>query len=95
MDLHKPREQLIAELERARQRVAGEEAEAQHRQTERALRDSEERYRSLFQGAQDHLFVLDQNFRYLMENALATSMPAIRRYWAPTIRGRETLLQCI
>jgi PAS domain S-box-containing protein len=40
-------------------------------QAEESLRESEERYRSLFEGAEDHIFVLDQDFRYVMVNPSA------------------------
>jgi PAS domain S-box-containing protein len=36
-----------------------------------ALRESEERYRSLFEGAEDHIFVMDKDFRYVMVNPSA------------------------
>jgi len=47
---NKTREQLIGELARMRERIAElEAAEARHEQVEEALRESEERYRSLFE----------------------------------------------
>jgi PAS domain S-box-containing protein len=38
---------------------------------EKKLRESEERYRSLFEAAKDHIFVLDREFRYVMVNPSA------------------------
>ena len=43
--------------------------EAQRELAERRL--AEERYRSLFEGAEDHIFVIDRNFRYMMVNESA------------------------
>ena len=41
------------------------------KQAEETLRESEERYRSLFEGAEDHIFVIDQDFRYVTANPSA------------------------
>ena len=44
--------------------------EAQRELAER--RRAEERYRSLFEGAEDHIFVVDRDFRFVMANESAT-----------------------
>jgi diguanylate cyclase (GGDEF)-like protein/PAS domain S-box-containing protein len=43
----------------------------ERKRAEEALRESEERFRSLFDGAEDHIFVMDQDFRYVMVNESA------------------------
>jgi PAS domain S-box-containing protein len=59
-DERKTKAQLIAELGEARQRVLElEAAETARQQLDRALRDSETRYRRLFETAQDGILLLD------------------------------------
>jgi hypothetical protein len=51
-------EQLVNELAKARRRIAELEAsEAQHKQTEEALRESKERYRALSDGAMEAILL--------------------------------------
>lgn len=60
-DKEKPKKQHIDELTKLRQRIARlEELEANHRRTEEALRDSEERHRKLFEEAQDGIILADE-----------------------------------
>jgi PAS domain S-box-containing protein len=44
---------------------------SERKRAEEELRESEERYRSLFEGAEDHIFVLDQDCHYVMVNPSA------------------------
>jgi PAS domain S-box-containing protein len=43
----------------------------ERRRTDEALRESEERYRSLFEGAEDHIFVVNKDLQYCSANPSA------------------------
>ena len=99
-DEHKAKEQLINELAEMRRRIAGlEAADAARKRTEAALRESEARYRTLFEQANDAIFlnreddsIVDVNRRacemlgYTREELLTMKVPDLQ---APEVRGRE------
>ncbi|OQC47969.1 MAG: Oxygen sensor histidine kinase NreB [Deltaproteobacteria bacterium ADurb.Bin026] len=61
-DQEKSKVQLIAELKRLRQRILNlEMSEKKHKQIENALRESEEKYRALVNGASDAIVIVDEN----------------------------------
>jgi PAS domain-containing protein len=54
--------QLLKDLSEARRRLAGlEELLAEKNRTEEALRETEQRYRALFEQAADHILVRRSN----------------------------------
>lgn len=61
-DEYKSKEQLISELLESRQRIGELEAlETERKRVEEALKDSEVRYRRLFESAKDSILILDAN----------------------------------
>jgi len=67
-DEEKTREQLLSELVELRQRLAEfEEVEAERKRVEEALRESEERYRSIFEQAADSIVLVDAETGALVE----------------------------
>lgn len=68
-DEEKTREQLIAELQDLRRQLAESEKDrAEKRRTERALRESEERYRMLAEHSPSMIFLLDLHGNVLFVN---------------------------
>jgi len=67
-DSKKTKEALVEEFETLRSRVAElEQIEAEHQKTEETLKESEERYRAMFQGAAEGIIVADSKtmqFKY-------------------------------
>jgi diguanylate cyclase (GGDEF)-like protein/PAS domain S-box-containing protein len=68
-DEKKTKTQLISELEKCRRRIEKLEKEAEKRsETEKALKDGEEKYRSLVESTNDSIYVVDRDFKYLFMN---------------------------
>jgi PAS domain S-box-containing protein len=64
-DREKPKAQLISELEQLRHRVTVlEDGERGFEESERTLRESEERFRIIASSSPDHLIVQDRELRY-------------------------------
>ena len=71
----KSREQLVEHLEELRRQVAKlERLEAEHQQTEEALRESEERYRRMIETASEGIWVIDANHETTFVNARMANM---------------------
>jgi PAS domain S-box-containing protein len=67
-DKEKTKERLINQLTELRQRVAELEAsEAKRRRVEEALRESEEKYRTLFDNANDAIFLADMKTHKILD----------------------------
>ena len=65
----KTKNQLIRELVDLRQRITEmEKTETEHKLSEEALRESEEKYRSLVESTEDSIYLVDRNYRYLFIN---------------------------
>ncbi len=65
----KTREQLIGELSELRRKVEKmEKAESDRELTAAALRETEERYRSLVESTEDSIYLVDKDSRYLLMN---------------------------
>ena len=74
-DQSKTKKQLIGELNELRQRIADSEAsEAKHKQAEEALRQSEERYRQLFEAESDAIFLIENESGRILEANNAASV---------------------
>lgn len=68
-DKDKTKEQLIKELADLRQRLSDmEESELKRIQYEKAMTESEERYRSLVDSTDDSIYLVDRHYRYLFVN---------------------------
>ncbi len=74
-DEEKTKEQLISELAEMRQRVAELEAlEAEHKRAERALRESEERFRNIYEESPIGIELYDSNGQLLDVNKACLDM---------------------
>ncbi len=74
-DERKSKAQLIAELAEMRQRVAElETAEIERKQAEAALRENEERYRTLFESAQEGMIITGADGKVLSANSAAATV---------------------
>lgn len=68
-DIEKSKDQLITELKRLRRRILDlEVSEKKHKNVEDALRESEEKYRALVNGASDAIAIVDENGNILEAN---------------------------
>ena len=68
-DEKKTKTQLISELQKCRRLIKKLEKEAATRsETERTLRNGEEKYRSLVESTNDSIYVVDRNYKYLFMN---------------------------
>ena len=74
-DKEKTKKQLIDELAKLRQRITRlEELEANHRRTEEALRDSEEKYYGLFDYSTEFIYILDSKGTFVEVNRAAEAL---------------------
>jgi len=79
-DINKTKEQLINELTGLRQRVAELEAsEAEHKQAEEALRESEEKYKTLVEDAPIGIYFSDFGGTFLYGNKKAEEIVGYKR----------------
>ena len=68
-DENKTKKQLIDELVGLREQIVKlEMAEIESKRTEDALRESEEKYRSLVDSTEDSIYLVDRNYKYLFMN---------------------------
>jgi diguanylate cyclase (GGDEF)-like protein/PAS domain S-box-containing protein len=68
-DKDKSREELLQEVAELRQRLSEmEKAELKRLQYEKALTESEERYRSLVDSTDDSIYLVDRDYKYLFIN---------------------------
>jgi len=73
--MDKTKEQLMSELAAMHQRIAQlETSESELKQVEKALRESEERYRALFESKLDGVMVIDETMKPLLINQAAMDM---------------------
>ncbi len=90
-DEDKTKEQLIKELQELRRRLVEFEMDsAEHKRTDETLRESEQRYRELFEAVSDAILFIDSDSGLILEaNSTASAMFGYRREELLTKRNWE------